>query len=645
MKKTNILLLALMVASTIVAQERVADFPQEESQLVQELRDRFATRRSILEVGNTSPLPKRMATAEADTVSDADFIGYSNPKGTYFLGLDEKGKGTWLKDILDFTMKGDYSTPVFGFSGNGVIGAWSDSIKCWTWTYKGGDYKKVHYQTMLEEEYPSYVEDAFYNTDSKGNFHDSIVSSGGWNESRAMGLDGGAYDLMPVQGLDDPCKFIKGMWQAAVPMQYVTLGNGEVKRYQMLRASKNWDSENDFGFKDYPMAIGGLPNAQTEDGLWPLTQAEPINAKGTSFVLGVSSSERSKPYYFGSYKDSVPQQIIVEYDAPQAPLYIERVSIAIGSQSYTSARTRSFLKLNQLHLEIQDMQGKVLATADAKGTDLVDASYPQTYRTCILNFDIDKNISTQGEAISKGIIVKGAYRIVLTGFSATDDFGIYAAKTVHHDSKARVVYADRIKKSNYEPYIMLHGIMPTWEPYSNYTLAEQYGYKTGVHGDTIDINFVTAQSPYYKYIAHYAGADFASGSEFDFYSTFVPYDSITRMWNLDMELPSYITIGAGYDENIGDEENPITLWDYLRLFWMKIYAIDTPTVGDWIKIGKCGRYTYFHVVSVDGGKTPEEIANNQNKQHQSIKKVLDSNCQIRILKDGSQYDILGTKIY
>lgn len=649
MKKTNIVLVALMVASTVVAQERVADFPQGESQIAQELRKKLAAKKSILEIGNQMPIKpasKRAMTADADTISDPNFIGYTNPRGTFFLGLDEKGTGYWFKDMQEYLEEEKYTEPIYGFSGNGVIGAWSDTIKCWTWTYKGGDFKKVHYRTMLEEEYPSYVEDAFYYTDSRGNFHDSIVSAGGWTESRAMGLDGGAYELYDIKGLEDPCKFSAGMWQAAVPMQYTTLSNGEVKRYQMLRASENWDTEDAFGMHDYPMAIGGLPNAQTEDGLWPLTQAEPINAKGVSYVLGTGTNEHTKPYHFGAYTDSVPKQIVTIFDKPQAPLYIESITIPVGSQNYTNALTKNMLKIGQVTLEIKDMSGQVLATAQVSGTDKYSVTYKQAQKfpACMLKFSIDCQSSTYGEDLDKGILIKDSFQVVLSGFTSNDDFGIFAAKTTNHASNTKVIYASGTRTSDYEPYIMLNGIMTTWEPYANYALAEQYGYKTGVRGDTIDINFVTAQSPYYKYIAHYAGKDYSSGSEFDFYSSFVPYDSITRIWKLDMDLPSYVTVGGGYDENIGDEENPVTLWDYMRLFWMKIYAIDTPVIGDYIKIGTHGRYTYFHVVSVDGGTTPEEIEANQNKQHQSIMKVLNNQCQIRILKDGSQYDILGTKI-
>jgi len=652
MRKTYIVLcVAFMVAATINAQQKAANFPGEKSQLVDELRERMAQVPSVLQMNQSAPT-RQMAAAFADTINDPTFVGYTNPRGTYFLGLDEQGTGNWLYDIQYWLEQGEYSKPVYGVSANGVIGAWSDTIPCWVWSYKGGDYKKVQYQTGLSYQYPNYVEDEYYATDAKGNFHDSIVSAGGWKDALKMGYDGGAYSLEDVPFLSSqPIKILGGSWQSAVPMQYVTLEDGTVKRYQMLRESKYWDEPDlfdseDFPMKDFPLAIGGLPNAQTQDGLWPLTQAEPINANGTSFVLGVGSNERTKPYYFGTYSDSVPQQIITVFDKPQAPLYIESITLPVGAQGYTNVLTKKNLKINQILLEIKDMQGQVLASVQVSGTDKYNVSYKQaqTFPVCMLKFPINNQLSGYGENLQKGILLSDSFQVVLSGFKAEDDFALYAAKTTHHASNTRVIYSHSTQKCDYEPYIMLNGIMPTWEPYSNYKLAEQYGYKTGVRGDTIDINFVTAQSPYYKYIAHYAGEDYASGSEFDFYSSFVPYDSITRLWNLDIEAPNYITIGAGYEENVGSDEKPVLLWDYLRLFWMKLYATEMPVIGDYIKVGKCGRYTYFHIVSIDGGTTPQEIADNQNKQHQSILKTLDSNCQIRIINNGQQYTILGTKI-
>ncbi len=618
-----------VIAMPMIAQEKLPDFEIPQSQLLQDISETSLRRMpqmnmGVIEVENdfhAAPTQVQHVTpyiVDANkharkAVMDADKAGYLNPAGTLFCGMDEGGKGTWFKT-------------------GAVIGAWSDTIPYWKWiNTTTGKYDSIQYATSLSDAYPAYVEDGCYKVDADGNFCDSILANGGWSESYMMGASGdeGYY------------------WQMAVPVQTVYRNKTTTQSFALLSTSIKPDPE-----KNCSYAAGGLPSVNSADGLWPLTNAINISrANGTSIELIASNDLDGYCHYlFGSsqvnldtnmtdtsYTRTAPVKLVTRYDKPQAPLYVKSITLAVGAEKY-SAFHKEELKIDSLHLEIQDTLGNVIARSDANRDDCSTMSYTKGQ---MLTFSF-QTYSDYQELLHEGFLVSDAFQLVITGFSETDEWGIYAAKCSSYAPKTAITYADGMTRTvDYEPYIMLNGIYTTFEPYTQFAKLEEQGYETGVHGDTIDINMLSVSSPYYSYQGYCYGSDLSELNEFDFYSTFVPYDSITRYWNLDIVRPEYIQIGAGYDANLGTDEDPITLWDYMRLFYMYIYATDTPALGDLITIGKCGRQAVFRIKAIDGATAISEIS--QEERNADAVKVL-KNGLVHILRGGHIYNLQGEEV-
>ena len=621
--------ISLVIAGMATAQTRVASFPHPAG-VEQELRTQTNVRRMdysvpvpSMEEGNVAeampvnihPIVYRKGSIRpARNEEVQNTVGYVNPDGTFFLGIDEGGKGAWL-------------------STNGVIGASADTIPCWVWrNTTTGSYRSIKYETVLSNRYPSYVEDECYFVDEQGNFCDSIVSASGWADAYAMGADGDAGYL----------------WQMSTPLQVVTRNDGTKENFQLLQPKNSYSASN------CAYAAGGLPSGSSADGLWPLTLAEPIQANGLSMDLIETKDEDGYLHYlFGTdsltyatnqiddtttvYERYAPHKLRVQYDRPQAPLYIKSITLALSCENYSIPK-KSLLQVNGLHLEVLDAEGNVIAQSDANNSNKSNLTYSKRQGQ-MLTFGF-KTENEYEETVSEGFVVKDAFEIVITGFQAEDNFGIYAAETSSHDTHATMYYGDDediIKEVPYEPYVMLNGIMTRWDNYLDIAAFEEEGYETGVHGDTIDIDFVSAHSPYYKYQAHYAAQDLHGVSYFAWTSTFTPYDSVSLMWNMDLIVPEYVTIGADYTTNVGSADDPVTLWDYLRIFQIWIYATDTPELGDIIYIGKAGRGTYFKVTAIDGATAIEDIKQTPNR---NVTKVIE-NGQLYILRDGKKYSVLG----
>ena len=171
--KKIILYTLVLISTAAFAQRPVANFPHPQSVLQQELKQQGNARH----IARPVPTPRMAAEAELTPAPVAHAasqttVSYANPVGTLFLGVDEAGKGAW-------------------FTNNGVIGAWSDTIPCWIWpNTTTGAYADITYVTNLGYKYPSYVEEELYGKTADGSFTDSIVSSGGWADSYAMGVNG-----------------------------------------------------------------------------------------------------------------------------------------------------------------------------------------------------------------------------------------------------------------------------------------------------------------------------------------------------------------------------------------------------------------------------------------------------------------------
>lgn len=594
MKKIALFILLSAGIMTATAQQRLASFPHPASQLQKELAAKHITGptrdwRVPTPVIQEEIVPQQEAPVRKAIAAKA---GYSMPYGTFFLGIDEAGRGTWL-------------------SSNGVIGAWSDSIKAWVWPITAtGAYTKVKYDTPVGTRWPSEVENALYGMTDNYSFTDSITPAGGWDEAYAMGANG-----------DDG-----QVWQMTIPLQTVTFADGTTDKYQMLA------KRSDFSAEKSGLCAGGLPSGSSSDGLWPLTLAEPIQEGGLSMVL----YDEDGKFLYGT-DTTLIDHIETYYDALQAPLYVKSVSVAlsINQSNYTA---NNALNVTDLHMEIQDEDGNVLASSTANNSNLSTLSNAAFKRYGkLLTFPI-KTTSAYGEVMSEGLLLDKPFKVVISNFNEADTFGIYAAECNNRIGATETYYTDNtISANGYEPYIMLNGIMPTWENYQDIDAIAELGYETGVHGDTIDINFEHATSPYYRYQARYAGD--ISYRYFAFYSTFVPYDSVTLMWNLEIECPEYVTMGADYTYNVtGDDDNYVSLWDYKRMFEMWVYATDEPTIGDIIKFGKAGRYTYLRVTKIDGSTDIEDVHN--GKPSSGARKIIE-NGQIFILKDGKKYNLLG----
>lgn len=609
MKKTLFITILAGVCALANAQQQMpaAHFPGHSQQFLESLSNARRMGQDVyvddtdIEVHQDAPAAERITTQD---------IGYLNPAGTLFLGMDEGGKGTFFKNP-------------------GVIGAWSDSIPCWKWLNQRTAYKSVKYLTAFSKAHPSYCEDANYGIDLYGNFCDTILASGGYQDAYAMDAAGdeGYY------------------WQHATPHQTTKYNDGSEKVYMMLSNASKPSADK------CPLAAGGLPSSNTSDGLWPLTNAVNISRAGTSVELLAYTAEDGYVHYlFGSSKYTVdsfatqgvieqdsmvyeryaPVKLTTRYDKPQAPLYIKSVTMMLCSDQY-SASNQGDLKFDTLFLSIQDQNGHELAHSYATTANLSSMTYKKGK---VLTFNF-RDTTAYGEVLREGLLVSDAFQLTLTGFNETDNFGIYAAVCSVHPTKTEMLYEGGVTKSiAYEPYIMLNGIYPTLEDY--YTGSDRI--ETGQVGDTIPVNMVSYHAYGYQYIASYAklGEDV---NEFAFYSTFTPYDSGKRTWNFDIEQPDYIQMVADYEYNIsGDDDDPITLWSYYRLFTLYVYATETPKIGDCIKFGKAGKYIILRIDEINGVTALDELTAGTKAE----KIVRDG--QVLIRKNGRTYNTLGQVI-
>lgn len=648
MKKSILLYSLMLLAGSAVAQEKMEQIFPADRQLPAELLTLKGRRMpsekalpaatAIEAVAEENEIPHVRAQVLGAHVRKAATVennaGYLNPEGTLFCGMDEAGRGKF------FTM-------------GAVVGAWACDLPCWTWRNTStGDVKSVSYQTWLSAAYPSYTAEELYSIDAAGNFNDSIVARGGWQEFMQMGADG-----------DDGYLY----WQNAVPIQTVTFRDGSVKTYTML----NKNGFPSAGSKSSPgnlsFAAGGLPSGQSTDGLWPLTNAVNMTKLHTWFELIAERDDDGYPhYFFGSdsavvrvdsvgghavYTRTAPVKLITRYDKPQRMLYVKNVTLALSADGYNAFR-RDTLKLKGLHLTVRDNKGGIIAESDATMDNTSSLSYKAGV---LLTFDFQHK-SAYGELLHEGFTVDEAFAIELTGFDAADRWGIYSAPSSVHASKSSILYEDgQTRGVDYDPYIMLNGIYPTFELYSGvnihtsdpiayptYQDAMQYAY--GTNGDTIKIRFEQADGAgKYNYIATCAQGELEGQQEFDIYSTFKPYDE-NHYWLMDIERPSYVMMSADYETVLIEEEDPsenVTLWDYYRLFTLYIYATETPQVGDEIKIGKAGRNVVFEVVEVEDNWAKSDKNGNANT---TLARKLFKNQQVVIQKGNHSYNIWGQEI-
>ncbi len=606
----NILTFAIVLSGVSVlaqAQEQLPTTPFRHSEVFLESLEGARSMGQDIYVEDNPTQAAPMA-APAALQAEEMTIGYLNPAGTLFLGIDEDGKGTFMR------------TP-------GVIGGWSDSIPCWKWINKQTSYRSIKYLTAFSKAYPSYCDGENYAVDAWGNFCDTIVASGGFADAFAMDADGD-------QG---------NYWQHATPLQTTRLQDNTETNFMLLSSAANPDAKN------CPLAAGGLPSGNSKDGLWPLTNAVSTTRAGVSMVLKKYTAEDGYVHYlFGSsmltvdsalvsqegqentmeYQRAKPVQMITHYDKPQTPLYIKSVSVAMSSSEYNASDMGNF-NLDTLYLTIRTEDGTELASSKATKANLS----PITYQPGVLLTFPFSDTTAYGELVKEGLLVKEAFRIEITGFKESDNFGIFAAKCYVHPTKTEMLYEGGATANvNYEPYIMLNGIYPTLEDF--YVVR---GAETGQEGDTIPVNMIPYAEGGYRYTAAYAKWG-THNDEFAFYSTFKPYDATTRTWTMDIDVPSYIRINADYEYNLGDDEDPVTLWEYYRAFTMHIYATETPVIGDVIKIGKCGKYIYFRIDAINGETAVENVTVN-GKAEKFV-----SGGQILIRKNGELYNVIGQKI-
>lgn len=600
---------------TVMADARssmpVLPAPQPSQQLLEMLQGARSMGRDIY-VNDADIHTATQAPAQVEAEStDAPDLGYVNPAGTMFLGMDESGKGTF-------------------FGAPGVIGGWSDSIPCWKWQNKRTAYKSIKYLTAFSEAYPQYCDGENYGIDKYGNFCDTILSSGGYQDAYAMDADGDAGYY----------------WQHAVPHQTVKYEDNTEKTFMLLSSSLKPSAKN------CPLAAGGLPSGNSSDGLWPLTNAVNVTKSGISMeLIDNIAGDGYVSYLFGSSMyttDSVavpnvaqtadsmtytrirPVQLTTRYDKPQTPLYVKSVTLAVGSDKY-SAFNQSDLKIDTLFLTIYSETGKELATSFATEKNLSNMSYKKGK---LLTFLL-QDTTSYGEVLREGLLLKDAFRLTITGFKESDNFGIYAAKCIVHPTKTEMLYEGGVPANlAWEPYIMLNGIYPTLEDF-----YATRGAETGQEGDTIPVNMISYGSSIYQYTAAYAKWG-STNDEFAFYSTFTPYDSLTRSWTMDIECPAYIQMSADYEHNLGDEDDPITFWMYYRLFTMHIYATETPKIGDFIKIGKAGKYIYFRIDAINGKQDIEDVYSSANAKVEKFVR----NGQVLIRKNGQVYNCVGQKL-
>jgi hypothetical protein len=331
-----------------------------------------------------------------------------------------------------------------------------------------------------------------------------------------------------------------------------------------------------------------------------------------------------------TYTRVKPVELLVHYDKPQTPLYVKNITMAIGSYIPED------LSVNTMDIEVRTENGKLIATSSASMWDMTDMSYKPGK---LLTFRFQK-FSEYGELLDEGFLVDEAFKIKITGFAPEYNFGIYAAQCYVHATKAEMVYeGGLISGIEYEPYIMLNGIYPTLEDY-----YRSYEIETGQVGDTIPVNMISYNADGYQYTAAYAKWG-TSNTEFAFYSTFMPYDSISRLWTMDIYKPKYIRLAADFDTNLNSdpEDDPITLWSYYRIFTLHIYATKTPQIGDCIKIGKFGKYIVFRIDAINGSTDPNaNIGANETDIHNASWE--DSKAE-KFIQDGQLYIRKNNKVY
>jgi len=627
MKKTILYILGICSMNLMAENVKLPDFPNGDRVLGVEQNIRAIRRMPAMVTPMTTEESEEVSVTSSgvaprlisNTVKKAgsNQVGYKNPKGTLFLGMDESGKGSWMN-------KG------------GIIGAWSDSIHHWTFEQTvTGQFDSICYINKALKQYSSFFEDTkYFYKDKNNNWCDSIVASGGFQEAYAMDIYG------------DNTQY---PWPTDMPLQ--TVYRQDTTESFMLLCKSGKPSVSDAGF-----IVGGLPSGNTSDGLWPLTNAVNINREGVSvaltstddldgythYIFGTDSlnTDTTEDYSGTHYTRIAPKKIVTNYDKPQAPLYIKSITLALGAKGSSKLKTK--VNVNELQVTIIDANGQVLATSKATGKELSKMDYAAMSTGRMLTFSFSKQ-SAYGEPMGAGLTIADAFSVEISGISETDVWGLYSAKSTIHASKSYVEYEGGVKAGqDYDPYIMLNGIYNTLE---NYILTESVSKFVDAEndGDTIPINMVSTNSPYYKYRGHYAAEDLREGNVFEYYSTYMPYDSVSRYWLMDIRKPAYIELGAEFDTNLGTEDNPITMWSYGRLFDLYIYATDMPKIGDIITVGKCGRETVFRIREIDGATSIGEIS--EQMRQNNVQKVMSKDGLVRILRNNQVYNVIGQPIY
>ena len=632
MKK--ILSLAIVLAGVSLcadAQKKLpADpYPTESSralELVREARPMGQAPRVNAEAKAAAKAPVRTMPAARMEANEetTPYIGYKNPKGTLFLGMDEAANG-------------------FFFQYPGVVGGWSDSIECWVWPNEQKGYKSIRYLNPFSEEYSQYEESEYYWIDKDGNFCDALVADGGMEYYKDLDGDYSAY-------IKKNYSQYAYSWQLGIPLQIIHTNDNVEKKFVLLSSSA------DPSIDDCGIAAGGLPSMNTADGLWPLTNAVSTTTEGISAnLIRYKAADDYVQYFFGASKltlDSgmvynpstgkeemeytriMPVELTTTYDKPQTPLYIKNITIAVSSEKYSAFKPKE-LQFDTLFLTISTMEGKELATSFATNANSKHITIGKQ-KGRLVAFPLLRDTTAYGELLHEGLLIDEAFKISIKGFKETDKLGFISAKCIIHPTHAQMLYEGGVvREYPYEPYIMLNGIYPTLEDFYAMNRAG-----TGQVGDTIPIKMVPIEKGKYNYKAIYAhwGND---NDEFAIRSTFTPYDSIARTWNMDIETPEYATVYADYEFNIGTEDDPNTIWEYYRLFLMRIYVSGEPVLGDYIKIGKAGKYLYFRIDAIDTVDDAFEIpgSSSQDGARRAEKVLQDGRLLIR--KDGKMYNLYG----
>lgn len=563
--------------------------------------------------------------AKASLTARDTLTGYLNPAGTYFLGILPNGK----------------------LSNQGVIGAWAQDMDCWIWpqTISGG-YSSVKYQTLFSAEWASECDGTNYYVTPNGDFCDSVVSKAGISEGWYMMGEDGDVTYRSQSGKTYLA------WKYGTPLQIVSRSNGKTEKFVMLENSFMPDSAK------CKLAVGGLPTSQTTDGLWPLTNAVSTHrSKGTHFdliadydtlhYLDVNKQDSTvlvPHYFFGTdtFDNTSAAAFITTYDKPQRALYVKNITLALGAEGF-NAFHKDVMVVNELTATVYDSKKHVIATATADASNLSALTYKPGQ---LLTFEF-KQTSDHGEVLSEGFTVDEAFSVKISGITPDQKWGIYSTPSFLYQSKTQIVAANgKTYSIDYDPYIMLNGIMTTLELMGQ--TNEEWMAEVGMHGDTVPVAFFSAKGMNYNYVCGYANTVEQGPNEFDFYSTFKPYDADSRYWNLDIHRPSYILMSADYELNLsGDDENPITVWDNYRAFIFNIYANARPVVGDCFSIGMCGKKFVFEIMHVDGETTnPDKMAESVENTtcNNTLARKLWVNNQIVIVRGDNTYNMQGARL-